>query len=51
MTSAKRIYYGGGDLLIGIYLLLNAGLVPGGYADIVAYMVMGRGAMILASSV
>ena len=50
MPSFKRIYYGGFDVLVGAYLVLNAVLVGGGFADILGYLAIGRGAMILMNS-
>ena len=50
MPSFKRLYYGGGDVLIGLYVLANSGLIAGGFGDIIGFFLLGRGALILMSS-
>ena len=45
----SRIYYGGTDIVFGLILLAASGSIPGGYADIVATVMLVRGGMTLAS--
>lgn len=49
MGFISRIYYGGTDIAFGLVLLAAAGSIAGGYADIVAMVMLVRGGMTLAS--